>query len=309
MAKILVLGGVNVDRIWRLDGSLRPGGHNTFFGVERRVGGGGFNAGCALIALGHEVSIATSLGDDKDGRWCMAALRERGFGTDDVVVRRRPTRPTEVLVDPFGERTILASVATEVDPPANAPATSADLAYVAARRADPVILSTLLARMDVISQVPLESGQLRPAIVLIGSASDISTNGLLHVFEFGLRIAGPTLQRVVLTNGERPVRMWDRHGEVSVTVDPRPAADDTTGAGDVFAAGFIDAYLRGDTPAETVRHASAMAGLFLADRAAFFGPPRVAQHSSRLQQDQAPLQVPVRSSQPSEDVLLPRTPQ
>jgi ribokinase len=272
MAKILVLGSVNVDRVWRLDRPLRVGGRNLFGAVERRIGGGGFNTGSALLALGHQVSIATSLGDDEDGRRCLETLRQMGFGTTDVSVQRRSTTPIEIFVDPFGERTILAAQDAEGEPMTQELAGSAELAYVAARKVDKAVLSKLSARMDVIAQIPLDVEEQRPATVLIGSSSDLNVEGLRNVFASGRRIAGPSLQYVVLTDGPRDVRVWDKHAESSVPVDPRPAPNDTTGAGDVFAAGFIDAYLRGDARQDAVRHGSAIAGLFLADRAAFLGP-------------------------------------
>jgi sugar/nucleoside kinase (ribokinase family) len=272
MSKILVLGSVNVDRVWRLDRPLRVGGRNLFGAVERRIGGGGFTTGAALLTLGHQVSIATSLGDDEDGRRCLETLRQLGFGTTDVSVQRRPTTPIEIFVDPFGERTILASGGTEAEPVTQMPTGSADLAYVATRKVDKAVLSRLSARMDVIAQIPLDVGEQRPATVLIGSSSDLSVAGLRNVFASGRRIAGPSLQYVVLTDGARDVRVWDRRAEQRIPVDPRPTADDTTGAGDVFAAGFIDAYLRGDEPRDAVRHGNQIAGLFLADRTAFVGP-------------------------------------
>ncbi|GLK85451.1 hypothetical protein GCM10017653_35210 [Ancylobacter defluvii] len=57
------------------------------------------------------------------------------------------------------------------------------------------------------------------------------------------------------------------------------AAADTTGAGDVFAAGYIDALLREMPAPEAARHASAVAARFLADREAFWS--------------QTPLQAPL----------------
>jgi sugar/nucleoside kinase (ribokinase family) len=274
MAQIVVLGDVNVDRIWRLGHPLQAGGRNTFGLVERRIGGGGFNTGCALLALGHQVSLVTSLGDDENGGWCRAALRETGFETANVRLHSRPTALIEILVDPLGDRTILAPSDADGEVQELTTDVSADLAYIASRKVKPDALSDLLRRMDVIAQIPLDAGERRPATVLIGSSSDLDERGQPDLFAFGRRIAGPSLQRVILTSGAREVHMWDRHGETRVAVDLRPAAEDTTGAGDVFAAGFIDAHLRGDTPEEAVRRGSELAGLFLDDRRTFIDPPQ-----------------------------------
>nr|WP_245479781.1 carbohydrate kinase family protein [Hansschlegelia zhihuaiae] len=123
--------------------------------------------------------------------------------------------------------------------------------------------------MDVVAQIPVDVGERRPATVLIGSSSDLNVSSLRDPFDHARRLAGSSLRHFVLTDGPRPVQVWDAHGRASIEVTARPPASDTTGAGDVFAAGFIDAYLRGDALEETIRHASGVAGLFLSDRTAF----------------------------------------
>jgi ribokinase len=78
VARILILGSVNLDRVWRLEAPLRAGGRTGYREVDARVGGGGFNTGCALIALGHDVAIAASLAGDGGGRLRLEALVEQG---------------------------------------------------------------------------------------------------------------------------------------------------------------------------------------------------------------------------------------
>jgi len=80
----------------------------------------------------------------------------------------------------------------------------------------------------------------------------------------------------VLTDGEQPVHVFDAFGDTAVPVPPQPPVADTTGAGDAFAAGYIDRHLAGGTPVEAVRHANSVAARFLAGREAMVGPTALA---------------------------------
>lgn len=274
MATVLVVGSVNVDRVWRLAAPLRSGARLTFTDVSTRLGGGGFTTGAALLALGHAVRLVATLADDGGGRVCHAALVRRGFDTRHVRFAEGRTAPLEILVEPSGERTIIAAAVAERRRLEVLPTDAVDLVYVNARRVAAEATAALLPRVPVVAQCPLEPGERRPAHVLLAATSDLVLPA--DAFAYARGIAGPALEAFVLTDGEQPVRLFDAFGETVVPVPPQPPPADTTGAGDVFAAGYVDGLLDGAAPPEAVRRGNAVAARFLADRAAIAEPATVA---------------------------------
>ena len=278
MGHVLVVGSVNVDRILRLAAPLGGGGRVSVVGTQLRCGGGGFATGAALLALGHRVSLVATLASDEAGRACRAVLERLGFDLRHLVATEAPTVPLEIFVDPLGERTIVAPATNEARRLTALPAIAADLAYVNVRRADPGVLEDLARRTRVVAQVPLEAGERRPAEVLIASASDHAFALGAGAFDHARRIGGPGLKALVATDGPRPVRLCEAGGNSAVALAPTDppegvppdAPRDSTGAGDVFAAGFIDGCLRGSPYAACVRRGSETAARFLADRDAFW---------------------------------------
>lgn len=279
MGHILVAGSVNVDRLWRLDAPLRGGARLTYHSATLRCGGGGFTTGAALLALGHAVTIVATLADDGLGRACFDRLATLGFDLSGVRFAGGRTTPLDIFIDPSGERTILAPRTTEARRLVRLPRLPAELVYVNVRRMEPAVLAGLAPGTRRVAQVPLEPGEQRPADVLIGAVPDggIDLGGIDigridlggDAFAQARRIAGPSLATLVLTDGARPVQLFDSAGRSSVEVAAVTAAD-TTGAGDVFAAGYIDALLREEPAAEAARHASTVAARFLTDRDAFW---------------------------------------
>ncbi|WP_428032390.1 PfkB family carbohydrate kinase [Ancylobacter sp.] len=264
MAHILVVGSVNVDRIWPLDAPLRAGGRLTRRDARLHMGGGGFNTGAALLALGHRVTLVATLSSDAAGRAGRARLKAMGFDLGHLSANEAPTEPLDILVDPTGERTIIAPATTEARRLTALPPLHVDLAYVNVRRAAPGVLEALAARTRVVAQLPLEAMQRRPAQVLIASASDHALFAGADAFHSAQEIGGPGLAALVLTNGPGPVQISEAAGRTQVAVPPLGTPANTTGAGDAFAAGFIDFWLAGETAQAAARRGSEIAARLLA---------------------------------------------
>ncbi|SCW69502.1 carbohydrate kinase family protein [Ancylobacter rudongensis] len=272
MGHVLVAGSVNVDRIWRLAAPLRAGERLTRSEVTLRCGGGGFNTGAALLALGHRVTLVATLSTDAAGAACRARLEAMGFDLRYLSDTDAPTVPLDLLVDPTGERTIIAPATTEARLLTALPAIEADIAYINVRRTAPGVLEALAARTQVVAQMPLEHMERRPAQVLIASAADHALFAGTDAFAHARAIGGEGLAALVLTQGAGPVELCEAQRRMSLAVPPRAVPGDTTGAGDAFAAGFIDGWLAGAPLPAAVRRGIAIAGRVLAGDTGFERP-------------------------------------
>jgi sugar/nucleoside kinase (ribokinase family) len=117
--------------------------------------------------------------------------------------------------------------------------------YVRSRELD---LAPILAeRLDsalVVAHVPPSGAGVRPARVLVASAMDLSDDERLAPWETGRRAAGEALGWIVVTRG--PGGAEAHSAERRLLVPARDvAAVDSTGAGDVFAAGLVHALAAG----------------------------------------------------------------
>jgi sugar/nucleoside kinase (ribokinase family) len=241
MARIVVVGGVASDEVVHLGGRCREGAHLNGIPAGTRLGGGGANTAVALAAAGHHVTLVAAVGDDEAGRWQLAQLAARGVDVSAMVrVAGRSTRSI-LLVDPAGERTIVnLGRAQEAAPPHRLLDLPADLVYVRNRSTSLApLLAQSAARQPVVAHVPPVGEGLYPAQVVLGSQSDIGDDDPLGV---GRSVAGAWLQWMVLTRGPHGASAFAATGAVlEVPAVAVPAAVDSTGAGDAFAAGLCHA--------------------------------------------------------------------
>jgi sugar/nucleoside kinase (ribokinase family) len=244
MARVLVVGSVAEDEVLRLPHPLHEGSHRDATGHERRLGGGGANTAVPLAHAGHEVVLVSPLGTDERGDRLLGLLQEAGVDTSAVVRVEGESTRSVVLVDPAGERTIVnVHRCREEAPPKRLESIEADALYV---RSHDLGLAELMAavarRATVVAHLPPLTRDARPAHVLVGSESDLPPAFVADPWDAGEGIAGSLLRWVVMTMGA--------HGADAVSADDRIAtpapevtAVDTTGAGDVFAAGLVHALL------------------------------------------------------------------
>jgi sugar/nucleoside kinase (ribokinase family) len=245
------------DVVW-LRQALQPGRHLDGRKRELRLGGGGANVAIPLRHAGHHVQLVAAIGADPTGEWILARLESAGI--DTAAITRLPGESTRslVLVDPGGERTIVnLRRCAEARPPERLRSLAADAVYVRSRELD---LGELLAERVAVGPVvahmpPLAAGS-RPATVLLGSESDLPAELLADPWAAGLAIAGGALRWVVLTRGPRGALAF-AEGQRLVEPAPVVAAVDTTGAGDVFAAGLVHSLVEGRPMAEALRAAVA----------------------------------------------------
>jgi len=281
VSRIVVLGDVMVDVVVRLSGPLAQASDSP---AEIRFRGGGSAANTAawLGAAGAEVTLVGRVGDDERGRAAVDELRAAGVDTRVALDPDRPTGTCLVLIDPDGERTMAP------DAGANDGLAAEDV---------PDALLAEAAHLHVSGYALLREGSRPAARAAIERASaaglgvsvDPSSSALLDASFLDLADGAGLLlpnasEAHALTGDSDPeaaARALAKHfGEVVVTLGPggalwtggdevlRAAAveagqvEDSTGAGDAFAAGFLKERVSGASTAEALA-----AGCRLAARA------------------------------------------
>lgn len=245
MSTVIVVGHVNHDQVWSLSSPLTPGSRLTYSDRVVRLGGGGFHTGTQLAKLGNDVRLVSNLMDDSHGRAALAKLQASGIDTAYVTMWAGETRFTEILLEPNGERTIL-NTGGQLRPPFAAPEpVSGDAAYLNALVLDDRLVASLRTIPLVISQFPLRSASHRPADIVIGSRADFPGEDTRGIWERASLIAGPRLRTLVLTDGMRPISLYDGKALNHVTPLRQVSVPDTIGAGDCFTGIFLHGLLRG----------------------------------------------------------------
>lgn len=265
MSRILVAGNINHDCIWHLDRPLSSGARLSCLSRETRLGGGAYHTGMELLRLGATVLIAGTLMDDEAGRAALSALRQSGFDTTHVTMTPGATQSADILLDPRGERTIIAPPGRKRAPVSLNGPVSVDAIYVNASACGDDLLAAMEATPFSMAQFPTSPGA-RPADLLIGSAADLKSRSLPDLWQDGQAIAGERLAHLVITDGPGPVRIFN--GEKLERANPpdRLSVPDTIGAGDTFAGALLYGVLNGQTAREAAMEACRLTQAFLKTR-------------------------------------------
>ena len=246
MPRIVVVGSVSIDEVVTLRQPLRAGAHLDGRERGRRVGGGAANTAIPLAFAGHAVTVVSAVGTDPEGTTILARLSEAGVDTSQVIRRAGSSTRSLVLVEPDGERTVVnLHRCREEGPPRGLRTLPADVIYVRSRELD--LAAILAARLEsalVVAHVPPSGPDVRPAHVLVASAADMTDDERLAPWEAGRRAAGEALGWIVVTRGAGGAEA--RSSDRRLLVPARDVvAVDSTGAGDVFAAGLLHALAAG----------------------------------------------------------------
>jgi sugar/nucleoside kinase (ribokinase family) len=274
-----------------VQGTLLPGAKATIVSVERRPGGQMATAMVACRRLGLRVRYGGAFGDDAEGRWLEAEIARRGVIVH-AIRRRCATRQAWVLVDAAtGERTVLERRDPRLDVPGRALPTRALLdARVLLLDATDVRASLALARAARARGIPVMLDVDRPVAglsALLPTADILSVSAEFPAAYTGDRRIERALSRLAMdTRAPLVVATLGGDGSLALaagtfvrTPAMRVTPVDTTGAGDVFRAGLLAAWIRGQgkLPVEALlTYANAAAGLSTRGAGAWGALPRWA---------------------------------
>lgn len=245
MATILIIGSVAWDEVVRLDSPLRAGSHNDGRWIGKRVGGGAANTALALARAQDTPMVISAVGADPAGAELVAELDRLGVDVHLIQRRAHATTRSLILLEANGERTVVNTTRARLSLPFDLAALPGECCYV--RSADPALTPLLARRAEigtVVAHVPPLKTAFRPAQVLVGSAFDLDEAALADPFAAGRRVAGDRLQWMVVTHGPDGAIAYGDGSRIEERA-PQVKVVDSTGAGDVFAAGLVHALAGG----------------------------------------------------------------
>jgi ribokinase len=265
--EVVVVGDVCVDVVARPVRAVRAG-TDTEAAIRVTGGGAGANVAAWLATLGVPVTLVARVGDDPSGRAQAAELAALGVRCAFAVDAHAPTGTIVSLVDPTGERAMLADRGANLGlRPADLPAAlpsgahlhlsgytllhpgprDAGLAAIAMARAAGLTIS-----VDPASVAPLAATGAADFLHWTGGADLLLPNeseaALLSGHPDPDTAATALAARygaVALTLGPHGALLTDAGHLVRVAAEPVAEVVDSTGAGDAFSAGLLSAWLAG----------------------------------------------------------------
>jgi sugar/nucleoside kinase (ribokinase family) len=240
-------------------------------------------SGCA--AFGQKTAYLGVVGNDDNGQRIRRELRDRGVDLSRLIVRAAPSRYAVILVEEAtGDRVVLSSRDSRLD---LAPdeirrdvLPAARLVHVDATDEAASIVIARLARAQgavVTCDVDAVTGRTRELLshVTLPILADGVPEALTGVngIEAALRKMRSTYEgTIVVTLGERGCAALEGDRFIE-TPGVEVVAVDTTGAGDIFRAGFIHGHLHGWPLERTLRFANAAAAASCTRQGAMAGVP------------------------------------
>ncbi len=260
---VVVVGDVATDVVAVLAGAPAPGSDRPA-SIRSRGGGAGANVAVHLAQLGTPVLLAGCIGDDAPGAGLVAELTAAGVGLALRTVPGAATGTIVSLVEPGGQRSMLADRGANLD-----------------LRPDDVPTPSPGGHLHVSGYTLLDPGPRAAGLAALAAAAaagctvsvDPASTGPLAAYGVDRWLADTAGATVLLPNADEARLLTgcgdpadaaralaERHTVVAVSLGadgalwasggvlvhrPAHAADvvDTTGAGDAFAAGLLAAWL------------------------------------------------------------------
>ena len=277
MAKIVVVGSLNMDLVVRAPRFARPG--ETIAGHDARTapGGKGANQAVAARRAGGRVAMIGCVGDDAFGTTLRQGLADEGIDVAQVaVLPGLPTGVALITVDDAGENTIIVvagangGLSTEAIQVASL--ATADVVLLQLEVPMPVVQATLraahAARVTTILNAaparPLERSLLSSVDYLVVNETEIVeiARGAAAAPEEAARVLQASGARdIVVTLGGAGSLLVPRKAPAIPVAAVRVDVVDTTAAGDAFVGAFAVALAQGADVVKAMRLGSAAGAL------------------------------------------------
>lgn len=298
IARVLVVGAINVDLVVATERLPGPGETVVGPGVERHGGGKGANAAVAAARAGAEVRYCGAIGNDDTGAEALAELHAEGIDIADVAVLDGVATGTAlIVVDAQGENQIAvgaganAAVTPEVVRGAVARAAGwAGCLLVSTEIPADAVVAAIVAAAEhgiccVLNSAPVlaELAEVLPlGPIVTPNASELEDLHLLFgergrrsVAEMATGMSTLTKAPVVVTLGGDGVFILEPGGrETRIPAGSVSQVRDTTGAGDTFNGVFAATLAGGASVLDASARGVAAASLSVAAVGARGGMPR-----------------------------------
>jgi sugar/nucleoside kinase (ribokinase family) len=288
MWDVVGVGANSVDYVHLLPGYPQPFGSFAKMKIERQeilCGGQMATAMCACARFGLRAKYVGVTGTDENGRRVRKELTRRGIDLADVTIRDAQNQFAVILVDERnGDRIVLWDrdeqlMMRERDLPVEAIAQARvvhvdDVDQPAAIRAAQIAREHNVPITSDIDRLTERTPELIEAVTIPIFAEHVPTRvSQRNDQEHALRaLQRPHHKLLCVTLGDQGAMALDGKG-IHYAPAFEVAAVDTTGAGDVFRAGFIYALLRGWGTDEILRFANAAAAVSCTRLGALGGIP------------------------------------
>jgi sugar/nucleoside kinase (ribokinase family) len=257
--------------------------HQAMGVCEEVCGGSAANSMAALARLGLRLAFIGQTGDDRLGRTFAADMTANGIdfplGPIDT-----PTGRCLIIVSPDGHRTMNTAMgaseylSSSFDPALGAeaailfvegymwrteqPRAASHAALLAARAAGRRTAFSLSSEFCVRTMHDDFAALIGEGLVdiLLANEGELAELSRLADFEAGVAWAAARVPLLVATRGERGAIAIERGRRFETPAEPHGAIVDTTGAGDMFAAGLLAGLARGRDLPTSLRMGSIAAG-------------------------------------------------
>jgi len=258
---------------------------NAFSLPQGRLGGGAANAAAALINAGHAATVASAVQAGPVGETILMAAAAIGIDYKYVQHAYFGDSATLILIEPGGERVVLglqsSSEQKRIKIPAILEAFEKAMQQARASSAfDGIFLRTgdaiQSADFETFEGVVLTHGPISrpvPSDYIVASRDDLNNRGLEApaAVEKMAKLGGDRFKALIITEGRDGGVAYSAEKEIRYN-SPTVEQVDATGAGDCFAAGFLDAITGGANLGDALTHGARWGAETASRRGSTFQP-------------------------------------